>query len=116
MPLLDENLGVRAVTAADLDGDGDLDLLVGDGDGSVSLFANTGNARQAEFAEAQQLIPAGEVTYGPAAPTEPTRGTRAKVCAADWNGDGRLDLLVGDYATQKPDMWSSNHQALSLKT
>ena len=28
---------------------------------------------------------------------------RAKVCVADWNGDGRLDLLVGDFATQKPE-------------
>jgi hypothetical protein len=27
---------------------------------------------------------------------------RTKVCAADWNGDGRLDLLVGDYSNQKP--------------
>ena len=28
---------------------------------------------------------------------------RAKVCAVDWFGTGRLDLLVGDFATQKPD-------------
>jgi hypothetical protein len=26
------------------------------------------------------------------------------VCAADWNGDGRLDLLLGDFATQAPDL------------
>jgi hypothetical protein len=27
--------------------------------------------------------------------------TRSKICVSDWNGDGKLDLLVGDYATQK---------------
>jgi hypothetical protein len=26
---------------------------------------------------------------------------RSKVCAADWNGDGRLDLLVGDFTAQQ---------------
>ena len=30
-------------------------------------------------------------------------GIRAKVCAADWDGDGRLDLLLGDFAAQNPD-------------
>src|SRR5207237_785003 len=30
-------------------------------------------------------------------------GTASVVHAVDWDGDGRLDLLVGDFATQKPD-------------
>ena len=36
-------------------------------------------------------------------PQGAARGIRSKVCVADWNGDGRLDLLVGDFTTQKPD-------------
>lgn len=89
---------------ADWDGDGDLDLLVGADDGSVSLFRNTGDATSPELASAVQLVPPGENASGRQAPKEVRRGTRSKICVTDWNGDGRLDLLVGDYATQKPDL------------
>lgn len=88
---------------ADWDGDGDLDLLVGADDGSVSLFRNTGTAGEPKLAEAKQLVPPGRITYGPDAPRQVRRGQRSKICCADWNGDGRLDLLVGDVATLKPD-------------
>ncbi len=90
--------------AADWDGDGDLDLLVGAGDGSVSLFRNVGSAGSPKLAGAEVLVPPGETAFGGDAPRQPRRGIRSKVCAADWNGDGRLDLLVGDFATQAPDL------------
>ena len=89
---------------ADWDGDGDLDLLVGAADGSVSLFRNTGSAKSPKLAAAVEIVAPGEVGYGADAPKEARRGNRSKVFTADWNGDGRLDLLVGDFATQKPDL------------
>jgi hypothetical protein len=88
----------------DWDGDGNRDLLVGAGDGSVSFFRNTGTHRAPALSSAVQLVPPGEASFGPAAPKKPTRGIRAKVCATDWDGDGRLDLLVGDFAVQAPDL------------
>ena len=89
---------------ADWDGDGDLDLLVGADDGSVSLYRNTGSVKSPELAAAVQLVPPGESASGRLAPKEVCRGTRSKICVADWNGDGLPDLLVGDLANQKPDL------------
>jgi hypothetical protein len=90
--------------ACDWDGDGRLDLLVGSGDGSVWFFRNIGTTKTPELAAGVRLVPPGAASFGSDAPKEPRRGIRAKVCAVDWNGDGRLDLLVGDFATQKPNL------------
>ena len=88
----------------DWDGDGDLDLLVGADDGSVSLFENIGDAKSPKLASAKQLVPPSETASPSQAPKEVRRGSRSKICVTDWNEDGRLDLLVGDLAYQKPDL------------
>jgi hypothetical protein len=89
--------------ACDWDGDGKIDLLVGDGEGAVWFFRNIGTNKAPELAAGVVLVKPGETTFGPDAPKDPRRGIRAKVCAVDWTGSGRLDLLVGDFATQKPN-------------
>jgi hypothetical protein len=87
---------------ADWDGDGRADLLVGAGDGGVTLFRNEGKGKGVELAAGVALLGEGTAKYGADAPREPTRGHRAKVSAADWNGDGRRDLLLGDIEYLKP--------------
>ena len=97
--------GKAGPCAADWDRDGDLDLLVGMEDGSVVLCENTGSAKSPKLSAAVQLVPPGvNAPYGSDAPVAVCRGTRSKICVADWNGDAWPDLLVGDNTRQKPDL------------
>ena len=89
--------------AIDWDGDGDLDVLSGSSDGGVQWSENkAGKGKAPELKGFKTLIEVPDADGSEAGieltpPTAPTRSTR--VWADDINGDGKLDLLVGDSAT-----------------
>ena len=89
--------GDAAPVVADWDGDGKPDLVVGAGDGSVVWLRNEGTLRDPAFAAARVLVPPSPSPgHDDNARGEADWGIRAKPCVVDWDGDGRLDLLVGD--------------------
>jgi hypothetical protein len=85
---------------ADWDDDGKPDLVLGSGSGKVTWYRNVGTREEPKLAASQPLI---EKAGGPFTSVEsvdnPDRcGMRTKPAVADWNGDGKLDLLVGDFS------------------
>jgi len=90
---------------ADWDADGRDDLLVGAGDGSVRWYRNTGTRTEPALAEERVLVWSGAGTgmivgaNRGLQPSERPWGTRAKIAVTDWNQDGRLDLLLGDWSS-----------------
>lgn len=103
----------------DWEGTGKPGLLVGCGDGSVVWYKNIGTAVEPKLAAGRTLIAAPQQHFDEDKPAkEAGRGSRAKVWVGDFNGDGRLDLLVGDFCMtfgDKPKM-SAADQKLEKET
>jgi hypothetical protein len=87
----------------DWDGDGDLDLLSGSTNGGVQWAENTaGKGKPPVLKAFRYLIPPGKnVAYGALLRLDELKGptTATRIWVDDVNGDGKLDILVGDNVT-----------------
>ncbi len=82
------NIGTASTPfAVDFDGDGDLDLLIGDQRGHVFFVPNESGGKGLKFGAAKKIAVGGtDIKVG---------GGDSQPVACDFDGDGKLDILVG---------------------
>jgi hypothetical protein len=103
----DEPLRIKGVHSdpfvIDWDGDGDLDIISGSSDGGVYWAENiAGKGKPPVFKQFRQLIaPPAAKAHGEKLREADLNGPTyaARIWVADVNGDGKLDILVGDSVT-----------------
>lgn len=76
----------------DWDGDGKLDILFGTDRPEVYFFRNIGTRQNPKLETGKKIELAGD---------DFDQGYRCRIDVADWNGDGKLDILVGNFYSRK---------------
>jgi hypothetical protein len=79
----------------DWDRDGKQDLLFGTDRAEVYFFRNTGTNENPKLEKGKRL----DLTGG-----DFSKGSRCRIDVTDWNEDGKLDLLVGNFYSYKKPM------------
>ncbi|MCA9112666.1 MAG: VCBS repeat-containing protein, partial [Planctomycetaceae bacterium] len=102
--------GHAAIDVADWNNDGLWDIVSGSDNGGVYWFENVGTPEVASFTGPHELLPPHQgdgyreiIEVGVA----PRPGIRSQIDVVDYNLDGKLDLLVGDFCTTRtlrPDL------------
>ena len=87
---------------ADWDGDGRWDIVTGSADGGVYCYLNIGKRGHPKFAPPFTLVPKHEGIGRSellGAGHEPRPGIRSQIAVVDYDSDGKLDVLLGDFCT-----------------
>lgn len=96
----------------DWDGDGDRDLVVGASDVYLRLYYNDGSVSQPRWREPELLRAGGKVIQRDVGDDGSIQGAEERYwgyqnpTVADWNHDGRVDLIVSD--TRGEHLWYRN--------
>ena len=95
-PLVELTRGSHSSPAlADLDGDGDLDMVAGESSGELNLWRNDGTPRAPAFTLVSDTLLALDL------------GRRSAPAFADLNGDGAPDLVVGSESGEASVLWGA---------